>query len=261
MKSRVIQGVSLSLIVALHLAPLPAVSAESGGGSGAGAVSSGGNCAADGSYKDLVLGKEGGAAGYAATNPKSTATGAYQFLYGTLKSIGAIQSGPSSVPSGAGEWPSDVVWNPEFGSSREDFMNNPAAQDRALEIFTQQNLATVAGKWNEGEIINGVPMTSGGVALATHMLGTGGFQKWADSGFSASGLDAGIAAAHGWTPDQYNDHLMGRVAAGGCYDPNMIAISDASAKMELPQIYLMEWAIPGAVSVVLPGQLIRVGPR
>jgi hypothetical protein len=213
------------------------------------------NCDAEGgSYSDVITRFESGGR-LDATNDDSTATGKYQFLYGTLAELGYIEKSASNQPPpGAGEW-SNVVWTGQDGiHSRADFMASEAAQNAALDRFTQNNLTAISGTFTEGQIINGIPMTSGGAAAAAHMLGSGGFNKWAASGFSAAGLDAGIAAAHGMTPEEYNNHLMKRVAAGGCFDPGDIK-SSGGAMEDIPAIFLMPFGEGVARPRVGPGQL------
>ena len=215
-------------------------------------ANAGGQCSGDANYSDAVLNYEGGGDPYA-TNPGSTATGSYQFLYGTLVDLGYINPGQSTPPPGEGNW-DGIVWSGKDGVySREQFMASSSAQDNALAEFTANNLNTVSNYYEPGQVVNGVPLSEGGVALATHMLGAGGFQQWADSGFSASGLDADIAAAHGWTQEEYLDHLMGRVAAGGCYDPSMIDSSELL--QDLPEIFLMPWAPEYQIPVIYPGSI------
>lgn len=212
-------------------------------------------------YGSYILGIEGGAAAWTATNPGSTATGAYQFLYGTLKELGYIDaSSPASMPKGAGDWPA-AIWTGQDGIySREQFMASQTAQNSALQRFTQNNLAAISGSYTPGQIVDGIPLTSGGVAAAAHMLGAGGFQKWAASGFSPSGLDADIAAAHGWTPEEYQQHLMGRVAGGGCFDPGDIQPGEEGVG-ELPEVFLMPWVARHNAAVLLPGQIRTRGPQ
>lgn len=212
----------------------------------------GGQCESS-NYGEAVLGFEGGGDPYA-TNPTSTATGSYQFLFGTLVDLGYIEPGQSTPPKGSGDW-SGIVWTGQDGVySRDQFMSSSSAQDNALDRFTSQNLSSISDRYTAGEVINGVPMSDGGAALAAHMLGAGGFQQWAASGFSASGLDADIAAAHGWTQEEYLDHLMGRVAAGGCYDPSMIDSSGSGElQQDLPEIFLMPWEPAYTIPPLLPG--------
>ncbi|MCW3784658.1 hypothetical protein [Defluviimonas salinarum] len=219
------------------------------------AAQEGSACSEGGNYADVIYGFEAGADGQFATNPGSTATGAYQFTYGTLASLGYIdESASKHPPSGAGSW-DGVVWTGQDGVwSRDQFMANMAAQDTALSRLTQSNLASISGSYTAGEMINGVPISDGGAAAAAHMLGAGGFNKWAASGFTAAGLDPAIAAAHGMSPDEYNDHMMRRVAAGGCHDPADIQ-SSSTPVQDIPEIYLMPWATPNMVPAITPGQI------
>lgn len=209
----------------------------------------------EGGYGQMIMGMEGGSLGYAATTTLGTATGAYQFTYATLGSLGYIDLAASSLPSfGGGEW-SGVVWTGKDGvMSRDQFLSNHAAQDRAFQEFTSKNLASVQSSWTPGQVVNGIPLTAGGVAAATHMLGAGGFNQWAASGFSAEGLDPSAAAANRMTPEQWNEHLMKRVAKGGCFDPGDIQIS-AEGIGDLPEIFLMPWTPRMMAPIVMPGQL------
>lgn len=241
-----LRGFPAVILIGLSvLAVAPASFAQEAGSSDASA------CSGDGNYAAGVLGFEGGG-DPRATNPGSTATGSYQFLYGTLVNLGYIEPGQDKPPAGAGNW-DGIRWTGKDGVySRDQFMSSQSAQDNALAAFTNQNLAAISGSYSDGQVINGVPMTSGGAALAAHMLGSGGFNKWAASGFSPSGLDAGIAAAHGWTPEEYQNHLMKRVAAGGCFDPGLIE-SPSELVQDLPEIFLMPWDAAYQVPPILPG--------
>lgn len=217
-------------------------------------------------YGAYIRKVESGGQGYSATNPTSSATGAYQFTIGTLKSLGFITHipGPASSYFGSSSW-EGVVWSDSARAmgvnSRSDFMANHHAQDVAFSRLTQQNLSAVSNSWSPGSVVNGVRMTPGGVAAAVHMLGAGGFKRWAASGFSPSGLNAAHAAAHGWTPEQYNKHLMNRIAQGGCMDPSSIAMSDEGIHeiAELPEIFLMPFNARQGPTPILPGQLVSLG--
>lgn len=213
-------------------------------------------CGPDNDFGAYIRQIESGPQGYSATNPGSTATGAYQFTIGTLRELGFIQSIPPGMSNlfGTSNW-DGVVWTGRDGiHSRADFMANHAAQDRAFADLTQRNLQAVAGHWTPGQVVNGIPMTEGGVAAAVHMLGAGGFRQWAASGFSGSGLSASIAAAHNWTQEQYNQHLMNRMARGGCMDPGNITIGEDTIA-ELPEIFLMPFTARRGPPVILPGRL------
>jgi hypothetical protein len=243
MRKKLFSSVAIAVLTGFVLAGSASAEDSSNDGS---------QCSGDSNYADAVLSYEGGGDPYA-TNPNSTATGSYQFLYGTLVDLGYIKSGQKTPAYGEGDW-EGIVWTGKNGIySREQFMSSTSAQDAALAEFTQNNLNAVSSYYEPGQVVNGVPLSEGGVALATHMLGAGGFQKWAESGFSASGLDADIAAAHGWTQEEYLEHLMGRVAAGGCYDPGMIDSSELL--QDLPEIFLMPWAPEYQIPVIYPGTI------
>jgi hypothetical protein len=214
----------------------------------------------EGGFAEYIMGIEGGSLGYAATTVLGTATGAYQFTYETLGDLGYIdleRSNPANGrnPSfGAGEW-SGVVWTGVDGvMSREQFLSNPAAQDRAFQKLTSTNLSRISGSWTPGQVVNGIPLTAGGVAAAAHMLGAGGFNDWAASGFTAAGLNPKSAAANRMTPERFNEHLMNRVARGGCFDPDDIQIS-AEGIGDIPEIFLMPWTPRMLAPIVMPGQI------
>lgn len=159
---------AVSLAASLSMMAPPRLAAED--------ASSGGQCESD-NYGEAVLGFEGGGNQYA-TNPNSTATGSYQFLFGTLVELGYIEAGQSRPPSGAGDW-AGIVWTGQDGVySRDQFMASTEAQDAALERFTSQNLSAISGSYEAGQVVDGVPMSDGGAALAAHMLGAGGFNAW-----------------------------------------------------------------------------------
>ena len=192
-------------------------------------------------YADMVIGGESGG-DWHATNNESTATGAFQFTYETLRDLGYIHPDSPPVSSsmfGTGSW-ENVIWTKLDGvDSRESFMNNQAAQVNALSRFTQKNLNIINPDYTTSA--NGVPLTQGGVAYAAHFLGAGGFDEWRSCGYQPSclpqaALDANSAYA---TPQAMNDMLMGRMAEGGNVDPSCIDASQYEG--DLPPIYLMPW--------------------
>lgn len=77
---------AVSLAASLSMMAPPRLAAED--------ASSGGQCESD-NYGEAVLGFEGGGNQYA-TNPNSTATGSYQFLFGTLVELGYIEAGKAA---------------------------------------------------------------------------------------------------------------------------------------------------------------------
>ena len=192
-------------------------------------------------YADMVLGGEGGG-NWAATNGASTATGAFQFMYGTLQELGYISSDSRSVGSdlyGDDDW-SDVTFTGQDGVwSRQDFMDNQAAQLSALDRFTQNNLNSINA--NYGDIVNGVPLTEGGAAYAAHFLGAGGFNQWASCGYQASCLPTNILEQNAAIGDlnDINDMLMKRLAEGAGVDPSCINTDMYDGF--IPPIVLMPW--------------------
>lgn len=201
-----------------------------------------------GNYADLIGAGEGGqgAGAWSATNPGSTATGRYQFLYDNFVRYGYIDGSRSTRPrAGAGEW-TGVVWTGKDGVySRSDYMNNHAAQDNMLNLYTQDNWNSISGSTPLGSTVNGVPITQGGALYAAHMLGAGAYNTWAACGYQPQCLDADIAAAHGWTLQEYNDHLMKRMAEGGGTDPSLVASSGGNGgvtdSIDWLDLNLMPW--------------------
>lgn len=243
-----------------------------------------GGCGEGQSYGDIVAGFESGKLSgsetpeereaklrsqYSAVNQMkkadgswlASATGRYQLNAGALESIGWIKKG-SSVPMGPGEWPADI-WTEEAISagvnSRTAYLNNPAAQDTSLQLLTEVKLKAIdSSVFNNPTTPNGVAINSGSVGAAAHMMGEGAFNSWAKSGFSPSALSPEIAAAHGMSPEQYNQHLLDRMAAGACADPSAMPISELT-NFDLPPIYLMEWTTEFMSKPILPGQIQRSG--
>jgi len=67
--------------------------------------------------------------------------------------------------------------------SREDFLNNPTAQENAQRIYKQKQwgyIKNFAQKY-DGKTINGIPITQSGMLAATHLLGQGKLQKYLQS--------------------------------------------------------------------------------
>jgi hypothetical protein len=219
-------------IVLFAMMPLQAIaSCASSGGTGTGTE-----------YADMVLGGEGGG-NWQATNilQESTATGAFQFTYGTLQDLGYIS--PDSRPVGTdmygpGEW-EGVTWTGLDGvTSRMDFLNNEAAQVSALSRFTANNLDIIGADYSSSA--NGVPLTPGGVGYASHFLGAGGFNQWASCGYQPECLPAAALAANSsYTPETMNEMLMGRMAEGAGVDPS--CIDPGSYEGFIPPVVLMPW--------------------
>lgn len=191
------------------------------------------------SYNDLVLRGESGGNQHATTQLGS-ATGTYQFTAATLKGLGYISSLPEGgVPAGDGEW-QGVSWTGQDGvRSRQDFMDNMYAQDQALARLTEQNLVSISS--NIGGTANGIPVTEGGAAYAAHMMGAGGFNQWASCGYQPECLDPSQAAANNMTLEEYQAHLMNRMAEGAEVDPSNITQEGGYEGEDLPPAALMPW--------------------
>ncbi|MFX4300201.1 hypothetical protein [Pseudosulfitobacter pseudonitzschiae] len=223
-----------NIIAALVVFSIPAT--------GMASCMSDGGISSDGTeYANMVLGGEGGG-NWAATNGDSTATGAFQFMYGTLQDLGYISGNSRPVGSdlyGDSDW-SDVTWTGLDGvNSREEFMNNQAVQVTALGRFTQNNLDQIGADYTSSA--NGVPLTPGGVAYASHFLGAGGYQQWSSCGYQASCLPSNILAqnANLGGMEGINDMLMGRLAEGAGVDPS--CIDPGSFDGDIPFAALMPW--------------------
>lgn len=239
--------------------PIPTVAqaADAGGGG----LDSSGNCSGgDGGYGDMLMGFENKGGDQYATNPGSTATGLYQMTVAALQEAGYITSVSGKTPNGKDPW-SNVTWSGKDGIySRDQYMSNTQAQANSLAAYTAKNLSYIQDSFTAGQSVNGVTMTNGGAGAAVHMLGAGGFRAWAASGFSASGLNATRAAEHGWTQEQYQQHIMERVAAGGCFDPANIKAAasktqDGTPVQDLPEIFLMPWENQYPPTVIFPGTI------
>jgi hypothetical protein len=174
----------------------------------------------------LVRQYEGGNLGYGATTKLGTATGAYQFTFDTLVSLGYIEKGQSLPKFGDDPW-NGVRWTGKDGVfSRSQFLATPGAQDRAFQAFSARNWSSISSMVPVGKTVNGVPMTEGGALFAAHMMGAGGFNQWASCNFQSHCLDPKQAAANNMTLEQYQAHLMKRVAKGGGADPGNIQIAE-----------------------------------
>lgn len=220
-------------------------------------------------FQEMVrLWESGSHAGnYQQTTPLGTATGAYQLPYAALKDAGYVAGG--GVPAyGAGEWP-NVTWTGKDGiNSRADFLNSVKAQDTAFASNTEMNWNYIKNKVPLGQTINGISFTKEGALAATHMMGMGGFEQWASCGFKSSCLIAEHAEANNMTLDEYQAHLMKRVAEGGGMDPGDIKIAEggdggtgSGAASTAPRPYLMPVA-PAAgakAAPLMPGALKKLG--
>lgn len=216
-------------------------------------------------YAEMVYSGEADHRGYGSTTSLGTATGAYQFTFETLQDLGYIEPGQRRPAFGDDPW-DGIRWTGKGGvNSRAEFLANSAAQDEALGVFTERNWQSIQSKVPLDKEVNGVPMTQPGALYATHMLGTGGFSKWESCGFQAHCLSAEQAAANNMTKDEFQAHLMGRLAKGAGVDPSTITSGGSggsggmgggsSDPMEMASMKLMPWESAGIRASMLPGDM------
>lgn len=205
---------------------------------------------------------------YSQTTPLGTATGAYQLPFAALKEAGYVSGG--ALPAyGAGEWPG-VTWTGKNGiNSRADFLASKTAQDDAFLSNTNMNWSYIQNMVPLGKKVNGIEFTKEGALSAAHMMGMGGFEKWSKCGFQSSCLIPEHAEANKMTLDEFQAHLMKRVAEGGGMDPGDIVVGEGSGNSgggnkeasEIPSAYLMPVAPASGVSAapLMPGSLTKLG--
>jgi hypothetical protein len=121
-----------------------------------------------------------------ATNPYSSATGSYQFTQGALQSAGLLSVNGGPTPKGAGDW-NNVTWkdNPYGVKSREDFMNNQAAQDAVMQAYTQKNWQALQANGAAdyiGKTVNGVTIDESALLAGAHFLGPAGMKEYLEKG-------------------------------------------------------------------------------
>jgi hypothetical protein len=220
-------------------------------------------------YQDWVRKWESGSfeGNYSQTTTLGTATGAYQLPFAALTDLGYVKQGQKLPAFGAGEW-EGIEWTGKDGvTSRASFLASKTAQDNAFASFTQKNWSYIQKFAPVGTTVNGVTMTKDGALAAAHMMGMGGFQKWSACGFKKECLIAEHAAANKMTLEEYQAHLMKRVAEGGGMDPGDIVISDEGGEgggsgeaSEVPSAFLMPIAPAGGPAApLLPGSLPSLG--
>lgn len=225
------------------------------------------DCAGKGDYGATLTCIEGGAQAWEAISPVSTATGAYQMTFDALIDTGYISQSERGnyPPAGAGDW-SGVEWTGKNGiNSRAAYIDSPAAQNESLDAFNQINWRAVQSVAPVGTQVNGVPMTQAGVYATAHMLGQGGFQDWASCGYQASCLNPETAKKNGFdSVDEYQQHLMERMAVMGNVDPSAIAgggggsyggSGGTDAGMEVVATALMPWQAQTYAKTVKPGEM------
>ncbi len=106
--------------------------------------------------------------------------GKYQMGEMALKDAGYYKGDPTRKNDWIGEWTGkDGVW------SKEDFLNNPAAQENAIREFHRKMWSYIkaAGLHRYiGRTIGGVQITESGLLGGAHLLGVGGLRKFILSG-------------------------------------------------------------------------------
>lgn len=189
------------------------------------------------------------AGNYGATTDRGTATGAYQFTAGSLKNLGLVSY--TSTPSyGAGEW-DNVTWNENaWGvSSRQDFLNNTAAQDAVMVAYTQNNWngLNASTKSYIGQSVNGMIVDESALLAGAHFLGAGGMNQFASCGFQSHCLDQAWADANGMTKEELAAAVRQRMMdyagldvaelADGSYTPGGGVIAEGTHLLEDPAPY------------------------
>ncbi|MEW5424993.1 hypothetical protein [Amorphus sp. 3PC139-8] len=149
---------------------------------------------------------------YSIKNPTSSAKGRYQFIDSTLQDLGMMDANKN--------------WTGKYGvNSTADFYANHAAQDQLMRDFSAQQWGAMSStaKSYIGKTVSGITINEGAMLHAAHLLGAGGFNKWAASGFSMDGLSASDAAAQGMSLSEFQDYLMNRMEKGSQYDISDLA--------------------------------------
>lgn len=144
---------------------------------------------------------------YSIKNPNSSAKGRFQFIDSTLQDLGMMDANKN--------------WTGKYGvHSTADFYASHSAQEQLMFEFTQRQWDAIDGlaKSYIGSSVNGIIINEGAMLHAAHLLGAGGFNKWAASGFTMDGLSASDAAAQGMSLSEFQDYLMSRMEKGSQYD-------------------------------------------
>lgn len=195
---------------------------------------------------------------YNTTVPNGTATGAYGLTAAALKDAGFISY--SDVPaSGGGEW-SNVTWNdnPWGVSSRDDFLNNPAAQDAAMLAYTQKNWSNIPSSTKQwvGQTAGGMVVNESALLAGSHFLGSGGMQNFAACGFRAECIDPAAAAKNGMTQQQMADRALQYMA-----DASGMDLSELTNGSYTPGGPLNQYGMPGEMIAEVPmGVGMPMGP-
>lgn len=186
---------------------------------------------------------------YNTTVSGATATGAYGLTAAALKDAGFI-SYDSNPQVGHGEW-SNVTWNenPWGISSREEFLNNPAAQDAAMLAYTQRNWSNIPSSVKQwvGQTAGGMVINESALLAGSHFLGAGGMQNFAACGFKAHCIDPAHAALNGMTQQQMADRALEYMA-----DASGMDLSELTDGTYTPGGPLNENGMPGELIAEVP---------
>ena len=105
--------------------------------------------------------------------------GKYQMGEGALKDAGYYKGDPTRRNDWIGKWTGkDGVW------SKEDFLNNPRAQENAIREFhrkTWRYLKALGLDKYVGKSIRGIYITESGLLGGAHLLGAGNVKKFLKS--------------------------------------------------------------------------------
>ena len=106
--------------------------------------------------------------------------GKYQMGEGALKDAGYYRGDPTRRNDWIGRWTGkDGVW------SKEDFLNNPKAQENAIREFHRKMWSYIRALGLEryvGKKVRGILITESGLLGGAHLLGAGNVKKFLSSG-------------------------------------------------------------------------------
>ena len=133
-----------------------------------------------GNYRDLLR-----ALGYRESGNKYNIEntygylGKYQMGESALKDAGYYKGDPTRRNDWIGEWTGkDGVW------SKEDFLNNPQAQDNAIREYHRKTWRYIKALRLDkyvGKTIKGIYITESGLIAGAHLLGVGNVKKFLKS--------------------------------------------------------------------------------
>lgn len=143
---------------------------------------------ASGSYADEICRIESGCDN-TETNTDSTATGSWQLTQDALIDAGYIKTDVDPGPEHHGEadW-DNVEWQDNsYGvSSKEEFMNNEAAQRDAFEKYSAGNWAALEHNGATefiGAVYDGKPLSEAQLLAGAHFMGAQGLHDYLEHGY------------------------------------------------------------------------------